>query len=419
MGGEGEGGYVTRARSDAAGLWEGGGPHLEHIDVELTERCNNDCRHCYINRPPGDAKAQSREMSAVRIGHILAEAATLGCLGVRFTGGEPLLRKDFEEIYIAARKLGMRATIFTNATLVSPRLADLLARVPPLEPLEITLYGMTRETYESLSRTPGSFDAAMAGIGLLRERKVPFVVKGAFLPACGKDLAAFENWVKSVPGMDKPSSIAAFISLHARGNKAKNEEIIRVRPDPEGAADIQMRDPVEYVRGLKTFLTRYSGRRDDRLFTCAAGVATCAVDAYGFLQPCLLVRHPEAVYDLGLGSLKDAMERFFPDVRRRKAADPRFLETCALCPLRGFCEQCPGKSWMESGTLDAPAAYFCDAAHVQARRLGLLGQDERAWEAEGWEARVAEFSEAGALERLKSIGKAHKGGRYEGQGRSR
>lgn len=404
------GGYVTRAQSDKAGLWVRGGPRLEHIDIELTERCNNDCLHCYINRPAGDKKARDREMSAARIGGILAEAASLGCLSVRFTGGEPLLREDFEEIYLAARKLGLKAAVFTNATLVSPRLADLLARVPPLEPLEVTLYGMTRETYETLSRAPGSFDAAMAGIGVLRERKVLFTVKGAFLPSGGGDLAAFEKWAKVLPGMDRPPSVSVFYVLHARGDRAKNRKIARARPDPERGADIQMRNAEEYVRGLKAFLTRYSGRRDDRLFTCGAGVASCAVDAYGILQPCLLVRHPETVYDLGAGSLKDALEGFFPAVRRRKAAHPRYLETCARCPLRGFCEQCPGKAWMESGTLDTPAVYFCEAAHVQARRLGLLAAGERAWEAADWEARVGEFTEAGALERLKSLETARKGG---------
>jgi radical SAM protein with 4Fe4S-binding SPASM domain len=405
-----EGRYAARARWDQAGLWAGGGPRLEHIDIELTERCNNDCLHCYINRPAGEAKARDREMSAVRIGGILAEAASLGCLSVRFTGGEPLLRDDFEEIYLAARKLGLKAVVFTNATLVSSRLADLLARVPPLEPLEVTLYGMTRETYETFSRAPGSFDAAMAGIGLLRERKVPFVVKGAFLPASGGDLAAFEKWAKASPGMDRPPSVTAFYVLRARGDPAKNKNIARARPDPERGADIQMRNAGEYVRGLKTFLTRCSGKMDDRLFTCGAGVASCAVDAYGILQPCLLVRHPETVYDLSAGSLKEALENFFSAVRRRKAAHPRYLATCARCPLRGFCEQCPGRAWMESGTLDTPAAYFCEAAHVQARRLGLLAVGEMAWEASDWEARVAAFSEAGALERLRFLETERKGG---------
>ncbi len=36
---------------------------LECLDIELTERCNNDCIHCCINLPAGDAEAQAREMT--------------------------------------------------------------------------------------------------------------------------------------------------------------------------------------------------------------------------------------------------------------------------------------------------------------------------------------------------------------------
>ena len=43
---------------------------------------------------------------------------------------------------------------------------------------------------------------------------------------------------------------------------------------------------------------------------------------------------------------------------------------------------------IEHGTLDTPVEYLCDVAHAQARYLGLLGADERAWEVEEWRERV-------------------------------
>jgi MoaA/NifB/PqqE/SkfB family radical SAM enzyme len=41
--------YVERRTSPSVA------PSLPHLDVELTERCNNACLHCYINLPAGDA----------------------------------------------------------------------------------------------------------------------------------------------------------------------------------------------------------------------------------------------------------------------------------------------------------------------------------------------------------------------------
>ena len=114
---------------------------LNFLDVELLERCNNNCIHCYINLPQNDPVAKEKEISAEEIKSILKEAASLGCRLIRFSGGEPFLREDFEELYLFARRLGLVVVIMTNATLISPRLGRLLARVPPLAKLEVSLYG--------------------------------------------------------------------------------------------------------------------------------------------------------------------------------------------------------------------------------------------------------------------------------------
>jgi sulfatase maturation enzyme AslB (radical SAM superfamily) len=71
-----------------------------------------------------------------------------------------------------------------------------------------------------------------------------------------------------------------------------------------------------------------------------------------------------------------------------KATNPLYLERCARCFLRGFCEQCPAKSWSEHGTLDTPVEYFCRVAHAQARFLGLVMENERAWDVRDSEERI-------------------------------
>ena len=53
---------------------------------------------------------------------------------------------------------------------------------------------------------------------------------------------------------------------------------------------------------------------------------------------------------------------------------------------------------MEHGTLDTPVEYLCEAAHAEARYLGLLSEGERAWEVAGvadWRARVNQLTEGG------------------------
>ncbi len=361
---------------------------LGNLDIELTERCNNNCLHCYINLP-GDHEAKDRELTTDQIRTILLEAVSLGCERIRLTGGEPLLREDFPEIYTFARRLGLIVMVFTNATLVTPEIADLFARIPPLENIEVSVYGMNRTSYESCSRVPGSYNAFRRGIGLLLDRKVPFIVKGVFLSFNEQEIEEFQAWARTLPGMRTRPSYSMNLDLRVRGDSEKRNDIIRsIRPDPEDKMrDIETRKE-EYIREMKDFIPRFTSPPGDKLFTCGAGLRQGCVDAYGIFQACMLLRHPDTLYDLKNGSLRDALTGFFPEVRKTRATNPEYLERCARCFLKGLCDQCPAKSWMEYGTLDTPVNESCEFTHAQARLLGLLDEGEKSWEVKNWEERV-------------------------------
>ena len=364
-----------------------------YLDIELTERCNNNCIHCYINLPLDDSVALKKEITTTEVKRILKEAVSLGCLTVRFTGGEPLLREDFEELYIFARKSGLRVIIFTNATLITPRLVELFRRIPPLERIEVSVYGMRKESYESVTRISGSFAAAWRGINLLLEKKIPFIVKSAILPTNKDELKDFEKWAANLPWMDRLPSYSMYFDLRARrDNENKNKLIKSLRLKPQECIDILIRRKQNYIRGMKQFCSKFMRPPGSKLFSCGSGVGGGCVDAYGNFQPCMLLRHPSCVYDLKKGTLKDALVNFFTEMRKIEASNPKYLSRCARCFLKGLCEQCPGKSWEEHGTLDTPVEYFCEVAHAQARFLGLMQDGEKAWGIQDWQDRVKEFT---------------------------
>ncbi len=382
--------YVTRQRLDKSDLWKNGNPPiLGRLDIELTERCNNNCIHCCINLPVDDSAAKKKELTTAEIKNILKEAASLGCLTVRFTGGEPLLRKDFQDLYVFARKQGLRVLLFTNATLVTPALVKLFKRIPPLEKIEITVYGMKQGSYEEISRTPGSFAAAWKGIDLLLDYRIPFVVKSVLLPGNKDETEEFEKWAATIPWMDKPPFYSMFFDLRCRRDGNKNELIKKLRLSPEEGLEFLIRQKGRYIQEMKEFCSKFMSPGGDRLFSCGSGCGGGCVDAYGILQPCMMLRHQDTVYNLKKGSLKDAFKNFFPMIREKKAVNLEYLARCAKCFLKGFCEQCPAKSWMEYGTLDTPVDYFCDIAHTQARFLGLLNDGEMGWSVGNWKARIS------------------------------
>jgi radical SAM protein with 4Fe4S-binding SPASM domain len=377
---------------------------LGQLDIELTERCNNDCIHCCIDLPANDANARSREMTTAQVKDILTQAAALGCLRVRFTGGEPLLRPDFEELYLFARRLGIKVLLFTNARLLTPRLADLFARIPPRVTIEVTVYGMRAESYDAVARVPGAFAQFWRGVNLLLERRVPFVVKAALLPPNRAEMEVFEAWAKTIPWMDKPPSYSMNFDLRNRRDDArKNAQLAALRLSPEETVAMLTRDDAKYRKSLHEFASKFMGPPGDELFKCGAGHGMC-IDAYGRAQPCMGIRAPELTVDLlgqrsrGAGEiqlsnypttqLQNALAQFTA-LREIRATNPEYLHRCARCFLKGLCEQCPAKSWAENGTLDTPVEYLCAVAHAQARWLGWLGEGERAWEVDAWRERVA------------------------------
>jgi radical SAM protein with 4Fe4S-binding SPASM domain len=365
---------------------------LGSLDIELTERCNNDCIHCCINLPLNDKKAKEKEMGTSRIKDILIQAERLGCMRVRFTGGEPLLRPDFEELYIFARKLGIKVLVFTNARLINERLAGLFERIPPLVTIEITSYGMHAETYEAVTRAPGSFKQYRRGVDLLIEHGIPFIIKSAILPQNKHEIDEFEAWAETIPWMTKSPSYSMFFDLRNRcDDKEKNRLISSLRLSPKDGLDILTRDADKYSKGIKEFASKFMGAPDDRLFGCGAGCGMC-IDAYGIAQPCMGVRIPELIYNTSDFSLETILGKF-KKLKDMHATNPDYLKRCAGCFLKGLCEQCPAKSWSENQTLDTPVEYLCKVAHAQARWLGWLGKDECGWEVTGWKERVRQGSE--------------------------
>ena len=385
--------YLFRVSSQNPSFWSTVKPLLSHLDMELTERCNNNCLHCGINLPADDEVAKKRELPTPTIKEILKEAASLGCLTVRFTGGEPLLRDDFEDLYLYARKLGLKVLLFTNATLITPALAELFSHIPPLVEIEVTVYGMKRTSYEAITRSSGSFEAAWQGINLLLEKKVPFVVKSALLPPNREEVEEFENWASTIPWMDAAPPYSVFFDLHCRRDENKNKTIRNLRQAPREGIQFLARRKTEYAKEMKEFCSRFIGPQGDKLFSCGAGVGGACVDAYGMIQLCMDLRHPDTVYDHGKGSLKEAVTRFFPEVQKIKAMNSDYLARCAKCFLKGLCEQCPGKSWIEHGTLDTPVDYLCEIAHTQGRQLGLLAEKEMGWDVKDWRERIRNSSE--------------------------
>jgi radical SAM protein with 4Fe4S-binding SPASM domain len=325
--------------------------------IETTYRCNLACAHCYVNQPAGSREERERELTTERLVALVDEIADEGGIDLLLTGGEVLVRPDFDVVYRHARRRGLLVTVFTNGTLVTEKIADLFAAEPPIC-VEISLYGMTRETYERVTQVPGSYEKCLEGIRRLVARKVPLRLKTMALA-----------WnAHEVPAM---AAFARSLGLEFRFDENLNRRV-DCGADRNGELQIDARRAVELARAsperlaeLREFCAKnvvpMRPEDDPRVYSCGAGDVSFTVDPYGRLQMCQLSR--KNGFDLREGAFAEGWQRVFPALRARpwQTAAP-----CRACALKPMCGSCPGAAELDHGDAEGLVRHFCEIAHAEA-----------------------------------------------------
>ena len=89
--------------------------NLEFLWLELTNRCNLQCIHCYTESHPQSDGLDL--LTARNYESIMSQAYALGCRKLQFIGGEPQLNPDFLQLLIKAKTIGFDfIEVFSNLT---------------------------------------------------------------------------------------------------------------------------------------------------------------------------------------------------------------------------------------------------------------------------------------------------------------
>lgn len=295
--------------------------------MDLTYRCNLRCTHCYAG--PHGADAAAGEMSTNLVKSILDQAAEAGCLFMLLTGGEPLLRPDFREIYLHAKRLGVLVTVFTNATLVDDTMAKLFSEWPPFK-VEATIYGATSATHDAVTGVPGSLERTLAGVDRLLSVGLRVGLKTMLMKANAAEYDAMEK-ISGDRGIKFRMDAVLFPRLS--GDITPLDSLI----SPQDAVRIEMAKDKQ-VTEWKDYMERVAGYApSDRRYDCGAGVATFHVDSFGNMFPCMMAR--DVSYSLREGMFAEGWNLVIPKVREEPAPAGW---PCGRCDRRASCTYCPG-----------------------------------------------------------------------------
>ncbi len=344
--------------------------------IELTYRCNLNCVHCYCKGSeekffPANRLHVSRhtlknqELTTEEWKKVLDELQREGCIWLTLTGGEPLIREDFLEIYSYAKGKGFIITIFSNGTLFSDKTIDYLAKSPPFS-IEITLNGITRDTYEAITQIEGSFERVMATIKLLKEKGLPVILKSNCLKQNKDEIGKIKAFTESLLG--KPSENKYYFKydpmIYSRLNGDKTPSNFRL--SPEELLEVRKSDAEiweEYERGLCSGFPDLE-RDKEFLYRCNAWMNQFFINPYGMLKFCQFSEKFSS--DLRKGSFKEGFYNTFPQLlKQRFKTDSK----CKNCPLRPICYHCPARAYLETGDEEAPVEYFCELAKATAEQM--------------------------------------------------
>ena len=145
--------------------------YVESVHWSITGKCNFKCRHCLVSAP--DAHHPQLPLSdCIRIIH---EIASCGIMAVDITGGEPLVRGDFEEIVKELSACGIDIRVlFTNASLLSEHTLDMLEKYGQHPAFQLSFDGLGHHDW--LRGVAGAEEQADKAFRLLKERGYPVAV---------------------------------------------------------------------------------------------------------------------------------------------------------------------------------------------------------------------------------------------------
>lgn len=329
---------------------------------ELTSRCPLDCKMCYIHRKENDCEAIKQEKTAEWWLRLAEEAKNAGMFMLLLTGGEPLLRKDFEEIYLGCQKMGLLVSVNTNGLLINDEKIKFFAENPP-QRLNITLYGASAETYKNLCGNGEAFEKVLSAIIKLKQTGVKLKLNFTVTQYNVHDTEKVYELAKQ---LEIPIQPVSYMFPPVRiGEKAD-------RLTPEEAAQAQFdcqflsMGEEKLLRHIQNKATAVrvgeigecSDANGERI-PCRAAKSTFWITWDGKMTPCGMMNKPMTE----ISDFNEAWESI------KKARESIILPLkCKTCELRNYCDMCAAVTLAETGEFSGIPEYICKKA-AQYKKL--------------------------------------------------
>lgn len=349
---------------------------------ELLPVCNLNCRMCYVRKSMAEVNKLGGLLSAEQWLNYAQKAREEGLLYPLLTGGEPFVRKDLPEILSGMQDMGLQVSINTNGTLIGESMAKWLGQHRPTR-MNITLYGASEESYETLCGNGDAFGQVRRAVGLLKQYQVPVKFNASITPENVNELEKIISYAKSV---DAPIQVATYMFPPFRRDENMIGQNHRLLPEEAALtrvkADWLQGDSHWFLGQAERF--RHFVPLTDEMFTeqalgksckmtCRAGRCSFWIDWQGNIGNC-------GMYSTVKFSLK---EYPFAEAWKKVVEETnqvRYSPVCTNCPNFRLCHACIAMVHNECGDINGRPDYLCRmnqaAAHYYQEYAKLLPKEK-------------------------------------------
>lgn len=337
---------------------------------EITARCNLNCKMCYVRLDKFRMDQIGREKTTKEWIALAEEAVDAGMLNLLITGGEPLLRDDFIDIYTALNMMGFIITLNTNATLLTPKIIKLFKKYPPTA-TNVTLYGASPETYASVCGNPGAFDATINGLEKLKEVPTVLEVRTTFIKDNKHELDAIREIANEYT---KRFAINVTVNKAVRG-ACSNAEYCRLSPVEMFDLAEENADHYRKLKNEKQFVLEKNMDTDNhiqaknygfdvppKIISCLAAKSMCWISWDGRMLPCGMFASPYTLpFEEGFKAAWERLPGLFKEIT--------LPQECLNCEYAdGKCSNCPAILQSETGLFDGISPYICEISEERSIR---------------------------------------------------
>jgi len=295
---------------------------LTTLHLYITEKCNLQCKHCYMGSGPNSTKGLSRQ----QLKDIITCFSSIHKNSkVTFTGGEPFIRKS-TLFYLAelAHCKGLTTNLITNGTLISKNDIDKINNL--FDSVKISIDGPTQEIHEYL-RGKGSFIPAVNSLILLDETNIDKTLGMTLPPEYIEDVEnKIESFIKSLSLKNKLYvSLSMEILTTGRGASfKKNDKAMKKDAERRLLRVIDNLWERGWVRDINTPMFR-------KLNNCGIG-RNISIRADGSIMPCALPY-------INIGNIHNHSLQFISDNLEQIRIDTSVdnIPECSGCPIRYIC----------------------------------------------------------------------------------